>query len=204
MVIGLTGGIASGKSLVTRYLNELDIPVIDTDEIARQIVAPDQPAWQSIYDIFGPAVFLPDRELDRAALARIVFHDPDARRRLEAVTHPAIFAEVDRQIGFIQNQSPAPELIFVAVPLLFEVNAERHFTATVLIATSREHQCTRLMQTRGYTQEEAEARIDAQLPLSEKIARADYVLYNNGTPRQLRKRVLGLVRHLRMLATPKG
>ena len=196
MIVGLTGGIASGKSLAADYFRMLDIPVIDTDEIARQVVAPGRPAWQRIREEFGPEVILPDGTLDRAALARRVFADPAARRQLEAITHPSIFAEVDRQITLLQDMPHPPPLIVVVVPLLFEVNAEDRFDVTVLVTASPTQQCNRLRQTRGYTREEARARIDAQLPLAEKRRRADFCLDNSGSKTAFRRQITTLVTRL--------
>lgn len=196
MIIGLTGGIASGKSLAAEYFRELGVPVIDTDDIARQVVAPGQPAWLRIRETFGPDVFTPDGQLDRPAMARRVFIDPAARRRLEAVTHPAIFAEVDRQIDLLQHASPSPRVIVVVVPLLFEVGAEERFDVTVLVKASPEQQRARLQQLRGYSAEEADNRITAQLPLDEKCRRADYCLDNSGEKDALRRQVVMLLQEL--------
>ena len=197
MVIGLTGGIASGKSLVTRYLRELGIPVIDTDEIARQIVAPGQPVWRSLYAQFGPEYFHPDGQLDRTALAQLVFHDDVARHQLESIPHPAVFAEVEHQLAQLRTKTPPPKLIVVVVPLLFETSSESRYDATVLVKVPEEVQSRRLQETRGYTREHALARIAAQLPLGEKERRADYIIENSATPEQLQKQVLHLINTLR-------
>ncbi|HEY3377646.1 MAG TPA: dephospho-CoA kinase [Armatimonadota bacterium] len=196
MVIGLTGGIASGKSLVAEYLRELAVPVIDTDEIARQVVTPGQPAWHRLREAFGAEFFLPDGQLDRAALGQHVFTDPAARGRLEGITHPAIFAEVDRQIALLTAQTPAPPLIVVAVPLLFEVGAAHRFAATVLVTSTPEQQRERLISSRGYTPEEAAARVAAQWPLARKLPLADYLLENSGSRETLRAQVIALVHRL--------
>ena len=184
-IIGLTGGIASGKSLVSDYLVTLGIPMIDTDEIARQVVAPGQPAWHALFKAFGAEYFLANGEVDRAALARYVFIDPLARQQLEALTHPMIFQEVDRRIDELLQSSPAPRLIFVVVPLLFETNAESRFHSTVLVHATPALQRERLMMHRGYTSEEADARIRAQLPSEEKKHRADHLLENTGSEAEL-------------------
>lgn len=196
MIVGLTGGIASGKSLVSQYLRELGIPVIDTDDIARQVVAPGQPAWQSLRETFGLDYFLADGQLDRSALARAVFTDTHARHTLEAITHPAIFAEVDRQLAEYANSSSPPPLIVVVVPLLFEIGAESHFDATVLVAADEAQQLDRLQHTRGYSREAATARIAAQLPLAEKQRRAHHLLDNTGSPAALHRQVCELVQRL--------
>ncbi len=196
MIIGLTGGIASGKSLVTKFLRESGIPIIDTDEIARQVVAPGQPAWHRLCQLFGDAYFLPDGALNRAALAQLIFHDTEARLKLESITHPAIYTEVERMIAALNQQADPPPLIVVVVPLLFETAAETRFDTTVLVTTSVSEQQTRLQRDRGYSPADADARIAAQLPLEEKVARATYILENNGTPDELRQQVRALVHHL--------
>lgn len=185
MLIGLTGGIAGGKTMVSDYLRLLQIPVIDTDEIARQLTTPDQPAWHSIRCHFGAEYFRTDKSLDRAKLAGKVFNDSDARQLLESILHPLIFAEVDKLVGEFTAQNPPPNLIFVVVPLLFETDSAGRFDATVLVQATVETQRARLMRYRKYTREEADARIAAQMPTAEKARRADYLLNNNGSPDEL-------------------
>jgi len=196
MLIGLTGGIASGKSLVAGFFEACGVPVIDTDEIARQVVTPGHPAWHRLREAFGPDYFLPDGAVDRARLARLVFADPDARRRLEEITHPAIFAEVDRQVAALRRQTPQPLLIVVAVPLLYEVGAENRFDAVVSVFADPAQQRERLMRTRGSTPAEADARLAAQLPAEEKRRRATYVIDNTLTPDAARAQVRELVTRL--------
>jgi dephospho-CoA kinase len=193
MIIGLTGGIASGKSLVADCFRALDVPVIDTDEIARQVVAPGQPAWQRLWDAFGPAVFTADGQLDRPALAARVFADPADRLTLEGITHPAIFDEVDRRLAALGD---AP-LIVVAVPLLYEVNAADRFDAVVVVHATPAQQRERLQRTRGYTVAEADARLAAQWPADEKRARADFVIDNTSSVEATRVQVARLVAALR-------
>ncbi|MHB9025089.1 MAG: dephospho-CoA kinase [Armatimonadota bacterium] len=192
MIVGLTGGIASGKSLVADYFRELGVPVIDTDEIARQVVAPGQPAWHCLREAFGSDYFLPDGQLDRAAMAQRVFADEEARITLESITHPAIFTEVDRQTAALQHAS-SPPVIVVVVPLLFEVSAEDRFDATIVVKATPQQQRERLQRTRGYSDEEADARLAAQLPLETKLARADYRIDNTGTIEQTRAQVRDLL-----------
>lgn len=198
MTIGLTGGIASGKSLVANFLRELGVPVIDTDDIARQVVAPGQPAWRRLRAWLGPEYFHADGTLDRAAVARRVFASEDDRKRLEAITHPAIFAEVDRQIADLATSETPPDLIAVAVPLLFEVGAEDRFDAVVVVWATPEQQRARLQRDRGYTLEQADARLAAQWPLHDKLPRADYCcIDNSGTMEETRRQVEALVARLR-------
>lgn len=196
-VVGLTGGIASGKSLVADIFGELGIPVIDTDIIARQVVAPGHPAWQRLRDAFPAHCFLPTGELDRAAMAQLVFTDPDARRRLEAITHPAIFAEVDRQLAALRQQTPPPAYAIVVVPLLFEVGAADRFDAIIVVKASREQQRARLIEQRAATPDDADARLAAQWPIEEKLRRADYIIDNSGSVADTRRQVAQLHDSLR-------
>lgn len=182
MILGVTGGIASGKSLVAECFRARGVPIIDTDAIARQVVAPGHPAWQRLREVFGPAFFLPDGQLDRVAMARQVFTDSAARATLEAITHPAIFAEVDRHIAALQATPPPPPLILVIVPLLYEVGARDRFDAVLVVAAAPDQQRDRLIRFRGMTPEDADARLAAQWPIADKIAAADYVIDNSGTP----------------------
>lgn len=193
MIIGLTGGIASGKSLAAACFRELGVPVIDTDDIARQVVAPGHPAWHRILEAFGPEIIAPDGHIDRASLAKRVFHNDRERHLLESITHPEIFAEVDRQIARLRRIPAPPPLIVVVVPLLFEVGAAGRFDRTVLVKATPEQQLSRMQQSRGYTREEAEARMQAQLPLVDKEAMADVVLDNTGSPAALCRQVAKLV-----------
>ena len=196
MIIGLTGGIASGKSLATEFFRQEGIPVIDTDDIARQVVAPGQPAWRALFETFGAAYFTPDGTLKRQELADHIFTHATARRQLESITHPAIFAEVDRQLICLQQRMPPPPFIVVVVPLLFEVDAASRFDLTVLIAATPAQQLARLCQSRGATKEEARKRLAAQLPLGEKRRRADIVLDNTGSPEALQTQVHALIARL--------
>ncbi len=193
MILGLTGGIASGKSLVAEIFRAFAIPVIDTDELARQVVAPSHPAWQLLRATFGPDYFTAAGELDRAAMARRVFADPDARHTLEAITHPAIFAAVDAQIAALQAAAHPPKMILVAVPLLFEVQAEGRFDGIIVVWATPEQQRARLITTRAYTPEEADARIAAQLPLLDKVVRGDFIIDNTGTIDETREQVEDMI-----------
>lgn len=196
LILGLTGGIASGKTLVAEYFAELGIPVIDTDEIARQVVAPGQPAWRALWDWLGPDYFLPDGTLDRAAVARRVFADPDDRLRLEAITHPAIFAAVDRRIAEFRDAPTPPALLVVAVPLLYEVGAAECFDRIAVVWATPEQQRDRLIYARGTDPADADARLAAQWPLCEKLSRADIIIDNSGTPESTRAQVQILVNEL--------
>ena len=187
IVIGLTGGIASGKSTVASFLREAGIPVIDADEIARQVVVQGQPALAEAVDAFGSSVLLPDGSLDRKALAARVFSDEAARRRLNEITHPHIQQAIARRRQALE--AAGHRLVVLDVPLLFETGMEKSVDRTWVVAVSPGQQVRRLMDRDGLTVEEARRRIDAQMPLTDKISKADAVIDNSGSPEAARVRV---------------
>ena len=174
-LIGLTGGIGMGKSAAAKILAGRGVPVSDTDLLARRVVEPGQPALEEIQHTFGPATIGPDGQLRRDALARIVFADPAARLKLEAITHPRIHALWKEQVELWRARETP--LACVVIPLLFETGAENEFDATVCVACSGATQQKRL-QERGWTTEQIRQRIAAQFPVEKKIAQAGFVLWN--------------------------
>jgi len=179
LVIGLTGGVATGKSTVARYLRELGVPVIDADQLAREVVEPGEPALEEIRQRFGLGVIDAGGRLDRAALGAIVFRDEQARKDLEAIVHPRIRS---RMRAMIEEYRRRGEPVVVCdIPLLFETGVGLDWVdRTVVVYVPREVQKARLMARNGYTAEEAERRIAAQLPTEEKARRADAVIDNSG------------------------
>ena len=196
-VCGLTGGVGMGKSTAARFLHERGVPVVDVDDIARQLVRPGRPALVEIQSAFGRKIIGPAGELNRAGLARIVFQDAGARKKLEAILHPPIR---ERWLAQIEAWRAAPEqpaatvrehggsgggrgndhpLAVVVIPLLFETQAESHFDKIICVACSAAAQRERLL-TRGWTLEQIGQRIAAQMPAEQKIARADFVVWTDG------------------------
>lgn len=197
LVVGLTGGIGSGKSAVSAMFEELGITVVDADVAARTVVEPGTPALASIAEHFGPAVIAADGTLDRAALRRIVFADPEQRRWLESVTHPAIGAEIRRGL----EQATSPYAILVS-PLLLE--AKQHLLANrvLVVDVSEETQLARTMQRDANTEAQVKAIIATQIDRASRLARADDVISNEGAPEALREQVLALhARYLELAAT---
>jgi dephospho-CoA kinase len=176
-VLGLTGGVGMGKSACIEFLRARGIPVIDTDDLAREVVRPGQPALGEIREAFGPDVFSSDGQLLRAELARRVFGDPAARRLLEAILHPAIRRRWRTQVETWRAQSLP--LAVVVIPLLFETQAERELDETICVACTAATQRERLI-ARAWTPEEIDQRIAAQWPAEVKIARADHVIWTEG------------------------
>lgn len=163
-IIGLTGGIASGKSTVARMLQELGAVVIDTDVLARDVVEPGLPAYQEILRTFGKDFFLHDGTLDRKKLGRFVFKDENARKTLNAIVHP----RVGEAAGAALQKCLPEDVVILAVPLLIEANMQSTVNEIWLCACSEDTQVKRLMERDGFTEEEARLRTAAQMPLEEK------------------------------------
>ena len=198
LLLGVTGGIATGKSTVVRMLKELGAPVIDFDLIARQVVEPDKPAWKDIVDYFGQQVLQEDRTLDRKKLSDIVFRDLEKRKKLEGFTHPRIHLEFIGQLNEIVQKDPEA-IVQIDVPLLIEQNMQYLFHKILVISTTSEKQMERLMDREGISREEAASRLKAQLPIEEKVGYADFVIDNNGSIEDTQKQVLDLWEKLKAL-----
>lgn len=177
-VWGLTGGIGMGKTTTAGLLSESGVRVIDTDDVARQLTQPGAPALKEIRSAFGPAVMAADGSLQRSELARIVFDDPSARLRLEQILHPRIRAVWLGQVE-IFRRAGAP-LVVVVIPLLFETCAEAHFDKILCAACLPASQRERLT-ARGWSPAHSARRMAAQWPVGEKITRADFVIWTEGT-----------------------
>jgi dephospho-CoA kinase len=182
-VIGLTGGIGSGKSTFATLLRARGVPVLDADAYARAAVAPGAPALAEIARAFGPGVLAPDGSLDRAKVAAIVFADPGARRRLEAIIHPAVRRAMVEDT--LRLTAAGEALAFYDVPLLYEVGLDRDLDSVVVVWAPRDVQRARLVARDGMRPDEADARLAAQLDLDEKARRADFVVDNSGPPEAL-------------------
>ena len=175
---GLRGGIATGKSYCLARFAALGAAVVDADRLARDAVAPGSRALEAVTLRFGRAILLPDGSLDRAALGRIVFSDRAARADLEAIVHP----EVYRGIGeWFASRLPATRLAVADIPLLFETGHSHDFDRVIVAACDPHQQLTRLMARDRLSETEARARLNAQWPIEEKVARADHVIRTGGT-----------------------
>ncbi|WP_213423504.1 dephospho-CoA kinase [Bhargavaea massiliensis] len=179
MIIGLTGSIASGKSTVSRMLEERGFPIVDADRIARLVVEPGQPALEEIRQTFGDEVILPDGTMDRAAVGNRIFNNPAERKKLNDIMHPAIRQEMLRQRdGHLERGA---KTVVMDIPLLFESRLQHFADKVLVVSVTEETQLKRLMERDGFSEREARARITSQLPISEKERGADAVIYNNGT-----------------------
>ncbi len=175
-VIGLTGNIATGKSLVARMLEELGAQVIDADRVAHRVMQPGHPAYDAVIRTFGAGILDPGGVINRRKLGAIVFRDPTAMRLLEEAVHPAVIAEVDRRIA-----QAGERVVVVEAIKLIESGMHRTYDSLWVVTAPRSVQIARLMENRGLTREEAVLRVDAQPPQAEKAALADVVIVNDGS-----------------------
>lgn len=185
MRVGLTGGIASGKSTVSAILTELGAVVIDADRLAREVVAKGTPGLQQVVEAFGPEILTEDGEMDRAAVGRIVFEDEHQRKRLESIVHPLVF----ERYAALEAAAPRDGVVVHDIPLLAESGRVADFDAVIVVDAPHETQVERMLRDRGMTREDAEARIAAQATREQRRAIATYVIENTGTHEDLRQRV---------------
>lgn len=178
--VGLTGGISTGKSTVSRWIVDRGFPLVDADEVYHQLLVEDPAMLADLRAEFGDGVFDAEGRLDRKALGRRVFGDPGALARLGAITHPRVRV---RMVEFMDREAARPEppaAVFAAIPLLFESGLERLFDATLVVTVPEAVQRTRLMEREGIDEAEARRRIASQMPLAEKRSRADHEIDNGG------------------------
>jgi len=179
-IVGLTGGIASGKSLVARVFKDLGATVIDADRIVHELLEPDQDAWREIIQYFGQEVQRPDKTIDRRKLGAIVFNDREKRTWLNACLHPRVFSVYTTQAAHIRMRTP-DALLFFDAALLIESGYHRNVDRLIVVYAEPEQQVERLMARDGFTRDEALSRIASQMPLSEKRMLADHVIDNSGS-----------------------
>lgn len=195
MKLGLTGGIASGKSTVSAMLADQGALLIDADEVAREVVLPGSPTLAAIAERFGNDILLPDGSLDRKRLGNIVFRDEQERRALEAITHPAIRARMNELASEYERSQP-DKLIIVDIPLLYESKMQSLFDGIIVVYVPRELQLDRLMKRDGLSEEQAMQRLDAQMNIEDKRQMADYVIHNEGDLDRTKRQVLELIKQI--------
>lgn len=188
LLIGVTGGIASGKTTVTHMLRDLGALLIDYDLIARQVVEPGKQAWKEILDYFGSEILQKDQQIDRKRLSKIVFNDLEKRRKLESLTHPRIHDEFVRQLISMAKKNPGA-IFQVSIPLMIEQDLQYMFHKLVVVYVPEEKQIERLMERDRISEAEAHTIIKAQLPIDEKLRHADFVINNAGFPEETKKQV---------------
>lgn len=201
LLVGLTGGIGSGKSTAAARFVHHGAELIDADAIAREVVFPDTPAYGKIVEHFGAGVLGPDGFIDREALGKIVFASPQKRALLNEITHPRIIATIADRLELLQVYDG---VVLLDVPLLVESGVSRNYEAVVVVASSPEVQLQRLVEQRGMTEADAQARIAAQAPLEEKLAVATHVIWNEGSIDELNKRVDEVAEELTQRARDKA
>jgi dephospho-CoA kinase len=191
--VGLTGGIATGKSVVRAELARLGVPTIDADVVARDVVAPGTPALAAILARFGSGVLDEHHALDRRKLGSIVFADEAARRDLERIVHPAVKVAINAWLDSMQD---AHNVAVAVIPLLYETGRERDFDAVITTACGSEEQLRRVMTRDSLNEFQAKQRITAQLSTEEKVRRADYAIWTDGTYENTRRQIVETLEQL--------
>ncbi|HEX8804058.1 MAG TPA: dephospho-CoA kinase [Acidimicrobiales bacterium] len=197
LVVGLTGGIGSGKSTVSALLAAKGAVVVDADAVTRELQAPGTPVFDAMVQRFGPGIVAPDGTLDRAAVADVVFTDPDALADLNAIVHPAVGAEIVRRM---EELSRTDEVVVLDVPLLVESTRAYPVAGLVVVDVDPEVAVARLVEHRGMREADVRARMARQASRHERLARADRIVDNSGTLDDLRRQVDALWRWIRGLA----
>jgi len=198
LFLGLTGGIATGKTVVANMLQALGAGLIDLDQIARKVVEPGTPGLRRIIDCFGNGILQADGTLDRKRLSKLVFQDGHKRKKLEAATHPFIFEELLKEVNDSTEKDQA-SIIQVVVPLLIEKDAQSLFHRVIVVYISQELQIERLTRRDGISRQEAANMLKAQLPIDDKLQYADFVVHNEGSLEETRRQVEKIWQALRRI-----
>jgi dephospho-CoA kinase len=202
LVVGLTGGIGSGKSAVAEMFREEGAEVIDFDYLARLVVEPGKPAWRDIVEYFGRRILFSDKTLNRSALAEIVFSDAESRKALEGFTHPRIFEARDVLLKRIKEKDPL-SVVIIDFPLLFELGLRNGLDQVILVYVPREIQIERAANRNNLSREAVEKRLKAQMPIEEKRSLSDYVIDNQGDFTETRAQVHRIMVELREVSKQK-
>jgi dephospho-CoA kinase len=195
-VIGLTGGIATGKSTVSALLEKAGAVIIDADRIARQVVKKGLPAYREIIENFGESILLPDGEINRSALGDIIFNDPQKKKLLNRIVHPHVRKEQSRQLKNIKKKDPGA-IVILDIPLLIETQTYRDLSEVIVVYAPEHIQMKRLMQRDDISKADALTRIRSQMPIEEKKDKATIVIDNSGTRENTRKQTLKLFQRLK-------
>ena len=193
--VGLTGGIASGKSTVCKAFSRLGAKVLDADEVAREVVLPGRSAWTKLKQVFGSEFFSPDGYLDRGRMRKLIFADPVKRRQINTIVHPEVVREINRRYEKMSAMETG-EVFIVDIPLLLEVGAADRFDLVLVVYVDEEVQLERLVRRDGLSREEARQALRVQIPLREKAEMADFVIDNNGSLQQTEAQVEELWRKM--------
>jgi dephospho-CoA kinase len=203
LIVGLTGGVASGKTAVSRVLKEEGAYIIDADQIARELVQPRKPAWNELIRAFGKEILLVDGSIDRKKLADKVFADPEQRRVLNQILHRRIKEEMDRRTKEIGRRDPKA-IVVIDAPLLIELGEHRGLDKLIVVTTRQTQQIERLKDRDGTSPQEALRILSSQMPLEEKAELADFVIRNEGSLEETKKRAKEVFEELKKVAVQKN
>ena len=195
-VIGLTGGIATGKSTVSAILKKAGAEIIDADRIAREVVKKGLPAYREIVENFGETVLLSNGEINRSVLGDLIFNDPRKKQLLNRIVHPHVRRETNRQLKDMENSSP-DTIAVLDIPLLFEAEMHKDLSEVIVVYAPEHIQVKRLMKRDNISEADAVARVRSQMPIEEKKNRATIVIDNSGTMQDTRKRTLEIFKTLK-------
>jgi dephospho-CoA kinase len=194
-LVGLTGGIASGKSTVAKILQDLGAAIVNADDLAREVVLPGREAWKEVVAAFGVDILQTDQNLDRQKLRTLIFNQPEARKRLESIIHPRVRALAEERIR--QYGAAGYPVVIYEVPLLFEGKLQEWLRPVILVACNLETQTARLQKRDHLARADAEKHIAAQMSLAEKRRLADYVIENNGSLADLERQTRQILENLK-------
>jgi len=199
LIVGLTGGVASGKTTVSQVLKKEGAHIIDADQIARELVQPHGPAWNELVRTFGEEILQGDGSIDRKKLADRVFVDPNQRKLLNQILHPLITEEMDRRTREIGQKNPEA-IVVIDAPLLIEVGYHRRADKVMVVVSTQAEQIERLKVRDGINSEEALRILSSQMPVEEKVKLADFVIRNEGSLAEVRERAKEVFRELKKIA----
>jgi dephospho-CoA kinase len=198
-IVGLTGGIASGKSIVAKVFQDLGAHIIDADRIVHELLEPGQPAWEEVIKYFGPEIVFPDKTIDRRKLGDIVFNNAEKRAWLNQCLHPKVFTAYTALVKHLCTREPHALIVFDAA-LLIETGYHRKMDKMVVVYANEEQQTERLTSRNRFSRDQALARIRSQMPLSEKRKHADYVIENTGTREETERQARAVFQTLKQEA----
>jgi len=202
LIVGLTGGVASGKSVVSRVLREEGAYLIDADQIARELVEPGTPTWKELVRAFGNEILQEDRSIHRKKLAARVFSDPEQRSILERMIHPRIKEEMSHRLKAISQKDPEA-IVVIDAPLLIETGNHREMDKVIVVTSTEEQQIERLREREGMDPEETKRIIASQISTEEKIKAADFVIRNEGSLEDVERKAKEIFRELRKIVNQK-
>jgi dephospho-CoA kinase len=202
LIVGLTGGVASGKTAVSQILKEEGAYIINADQIARELVLPHKPAWSELIRAFGQEILQEDGSIQRKKLADKVFADPKQRKLLNQILHPRIKEEMDRRAKEIGEKDPEA-IVVIDAPLIIELGDHREMDKLIVVTSTQPQQIERLKDRDGTNPEEALRIVSSQMPLKEKLNFADYVIRNEGSMEEMKKRAKEIFQELKKVALQK-